>query len=46
MAVIEMKKGIERKFNPFFYARAAFEIGCLNFNAHNNVQTLIVNYFC
>jgi len=39
MAILEIKKGIEREFNPFFYALEVFGIGCLNFNVNHNDQT-------
>ncbi len=39
MVILEIEKGIERKFNPFFYALTHFEIGCLNFNVNHNDQT-------
>lgn len=39
MAILEIEKGIERKFNPFFYALASFGIGCLNFNVNHNNHT-------
>ena len=39
MAILEIEKGIELRFNPFFYALAPFGIGCLNFNVSHNDQT-------
>jgi hypothetical protein len=39
MAILGIEKGIEREFNPFFYAPVHFEIGCLNFNVNHNDQT-------